>query len=145
MNERIKRLQEIYPQMYANTYDIWVGPGWMPIVERLSHSIQQYIDAANSRRQWLIDNGKMKYDELIPEPIEQVTVAQVKEKFGELRFYYDGGDEYIAGLVEMAEQWAGHTCEECGKPGHLRGDLSWIKTLCDIHYAERLVGKGNNE
>lgn len=143
MDTFIEQMRQRFPLMYANTYDIWVGPGWMPIVECLSRAIQQHIKTQHSRIEYLITHGKEKYPELIPEPIEQVTVAQVKEKFGELRFYYDGGDEYIAGMVEMAEQWAGHTCEECGKPGHLRDNLSWIKTLCDIHYAERLVGRGN--
>jgi hypothetical protein len=61
------------------------------------------------------------------------TVAQIKEKFGGLRFYYDGGDDVINGMVRMAEAWAGHTCEECGAPGTSR-DGGWIKTLCDTHH-----------
>ena len=145
MDKFIEQMRQRFPLMYANAYDIWVGPGWQHIVATLSTAIQQHIESANKHRQWLIEHGKMKYHELIPEPVEQVTVAQVKEKYGDLRFYYDGGDDHIAGMVTMAELWASQTCEECGKPGHLRYDLPWHKTLCDIHYAERLVGKGNNE
>jgi hypothetical protein len=40
------------------------------------------------------------------------------------------------GMVTMAEVWAAHTCEECGKPGKLRSG-GWFQTLCDEHEAER--------
>ena len=68
-------------------------------------------------------------------PCSQVTVEQVKEKFGTLRFYYTGGDDYISGLVSMAESMSGVTCETCGKPGtSTRG--GWIKTACVEHGGE---------
>jgi len=68
----------------------------------------------------------------VPEPITQVTLDQVKEKFGTLRFYYSGGDDYIRGMVTMAESMSGVTCEECGKPGTSTSG-GWIKTACLEH------------
>ena len=68
----------------------------------------------------------------VPDAIPQVTLDQVKEKFGTLRFYYTGGDEYISGMVTMAEAMSGVTCEECGDPGERRGG-GWIYTACDAH------------
>lgn len=128
-------LRTEFPKMFpGGDIGVWVGPGWQPIVTALCTSIQCYIDMAESRRLWLHDKDQLPPDY---EPIEQVTVSQIKEKFGDLRFYYDGGDEYIAGLVTMAEVWASKTCEECGKPGSARHD-GWIKTLCDEHAAERI-------
>lgn len=73
---------------------------------------------------------------VITPKVNHVYVAQIKEKFGELRFYYDGGDEYVGGLVSMAETWASHTCEVCGSSGTLRHG-GWMRTLCDKHEAER--------
>jgi hypothetical protein len=64
--------------------------------------------------------------------VPQVTVAQIKEKFGGLRFYYSGGDAEISGMVRMAESWAAHSCETCGAPGERRSG-GWIKTMCDTH------------
>jgi len=46
-----------------------------------------------------------------------------------LRFYYDGGDEMVNGVVRMAEAMSAYTCEECAKPGGRAGD-GWIRTLC---------------
>ena len=80
------------------------------------------------RKQELID----RYPIVIPEPITQVTLDQVKEKFGTLRFYYSGGDDYIRGMVSMAESMSGVTCEECGKPG-TQTPGGWIKTVCKEH------------
>jgi hypothetical protein len=67
--------------------------------------------------------------------VEWISVAQIKEKFGGLRFYYDGGDDHISGMVTMAEVWAGRTCETCGERGKQRGG-GWIRTLCDTHEQE---------
>jgi hypothetical protein len=89
------------------------GDGWFNILNQLMGNIQHHID-------WKEKQGK---------PVPQVTLDQVKEKFGTLRFYYTGGDEYIRGMVTMAEAMSGTTCESCGNPGEqTRG--GWIKTIC---------------
>jgi len=65
----------------------------------------------------------------VPELIPQVTLDQVKEKFGTLRFYYSGGDDYISGMVSLAESMTGVTCESCGNIGERRGG-GWVHTYC---------------
>jgi hypothetical protein len=65
----------------------------------------------------------------VPDTIPQVTLDQVKEKFGTLRFYYTGGDDVIDGMVRMAESMSGVTCEGCGNPGKSRGG-GWVHTYC---------------
>ena len=92
------------------------GDGWYQILDSLCANIQSHI------------NWQNKQEEKVP----QVVATQVKEKFGGLRFYYDGGDDEISGMVRMAESWAAHTCEECGAPGTMRQG-GWIRTLCDTH------------
>jgi hypothetical protein len=84
----------------------------------------------------------MKTGVVIPPEVPQVTLDQVKEKFGTLRFYYTGGDDYISGLVSLAESVSGITCEECGDAGEGRNG-GWIRTLCDKHEALYQVSKGN--
>ncbi len=70
---------------------------------------------------------------------EKTTIAvQVKEKFGGLRFYVDGGNEEIYDLIRKAEDKSFHICEKCGSSGFLRQDLFWWKTLCDKHCVDFL-------
>lgn len=64
--------------------------------------------------------------------VPQVVAEQVKEKFGGLRFYYRGGDDYISGLSAMAESMSYITCEDCGNPGK-PNKIGWIRTLCTTH------------
>lgn len=68
----------------------------------------------------------------IPEACPQVIALQIKEKFSGLRFYYQGGDETVRGMVELAEAMSYVTCEECGSPGRSSND-GWIRVLCDTH------------
>jgi hypothetical protein len=81
----------------------------------------------------------------VPESIPQVTLDQVKEKFGTLRFYYSGGDDYISGMVSLAESMTAVTCENCGNPGSCRGG-GWIHTYCEpCEEARELERKQYNE
>ena len=66
------------------------------------------------------------------EKVPAVTIDQIKEKFGELRFYYSGGDQEIAGMVQFAEYLSSKTCEVSGEPGELckkSKGFNWYKTL----------------
>ena len=76
-----------------------------------------------------IESGKHR---LVVDESSQVTADQIKEKFGTLRFYYSGGDDYVDGVVRMAEAMSGCTCEVCGKPGST-GGKGWIRTTCEEH------------
>jgi len=65
-----------------------------------------------------------------------VHIAQIKEKFGTLRFYIHGGDEELYNLIDKAEMESAHICEVCGDPGEFTS-YGWIKTLCPLHAKER--------
>jgi hypothetical protein len=71
----------------------------------------------------------------VPEACPQVIATQIKEKFGTLRFYYYGGDDYCRGVESMAESMSAVTCEVCGSSGKIRNG-KWIRTLCDEHAKE---------
>lgn len=151
-----------------------ISKGWWHIVESAMANIQQHIDWKNKCRMREIDKFNAReegYDALlkffsgerpatdweiesaqecmeegvvIPPEIPQVVVQQIKEKFGGLRFYYEGGDDYVSGVVDMAESWAGKTCETCGSLGTRRSG-GWIRTLCDIHEAEVQATRNKND
>lgn len=133
--EFAKRMEEKYPSMFSEPYGgFCIGAGWWPIIEALCEQIDAYTKWRNNTREALLKDNPHKHK--IPNAVKPVKVAQIKEKFGGLRFYYDGGDDHISGMVRMAESWAGRSCEECGNVGTSRNG-GWIKTLCDAHEEER--------
>jgi len=87
------------------------GPGWDKLIQTLCEGIDYHV----------------KHNKCRP-----VTITQIKEKYGGLRFYYYGGDDIVDGMVRMAELVSEYTCEQCGKQGKIRTD-AWLKTLCDEH------------
>jgi hypothetical protein len=125
-----KNLCEKYPKIFADRHKpmtetcmCWgfeCGDGWYNILDQLCNNIQHYLDWKNRK------------EEIVP----QVVAEQVKEKFGTLRFYYRGGDDYIEGMVRMADSMSGVLCEECGATGKQRSS-GWIRTLCDEHYNQK--------
>jgi hypothetical protein len=131
-----KLLCEKYPKMMVNrdkpmqeTCMCWgfeCGDGWFNILDQLMGNIQHHIDWKQEQKE--------KYNR--GEGCTQVTLDQVKEKFGTLRFYYTGGDDVIDGMVRMAESMSGVTCEGCGNPGKSRGG-GWIHTYCTPCEEER--------
>lgn len=131
-----KHMEERFPEMFKEQRygGFAVGKGWWPMLETLCAVIQSHTKNNNERRARLLE--KNEYNQTIPEEITPVKIEQIKEKFGTLRFYYQGGDEFIRGATWLAESMSGMLCEECGAPGERRGG-GWVRTLCDKHEAER--------
>ena len=115
-------MKELYPELYQNVYCGFSCPkGWESLIRDLSAKIAS---------------------------LNAVRVAQVKEKFGFLRYYFDPLSD--AGipldkrttlwknynkakeLIKEAEEASQTTCQECGEYGEPRKS-SWVSTLCNDH------------
>lgn len=102
------------PQESCMAWGCDVEDGWFTIVYATSKSINAHLKR-------LKDAGK---------PLD-FEYAQIKEKFGTIRIYDNGGDEFIDGVIAMAEWLSSMTCEVCGKPAKLCNNGNWLKTLCE--------------
>lgn len=87
---------------------------------KVAYKIADYIDS------------KSKKIEI--ETISQVVATQVKEKFGILNFNYQGGDDYTAGMISLAEKMSQNICEFCGATEHVGRTKGWIYTICKDCY-----------
>jgi len=101
------------------------GEGWYNILEQLFEHIDKYI------------THKYK-DQEFP-----FIITQIKEKFGGLRFYFDGGDSEIYELVRFTEELSYKTCEYCGSNKNIFRSKGWITTACIkcVTDLEHLKGK----
>lgn len=116
------RALERYNKYNDDKYLIWFAKYQMGKVN------QAFID------KWLeheIERVRKHNIVSVPEKIHKVVAIQVKEKYGTLRFYVYGGDDYTEGIVAMAEAMSSVTCEICGDVGKERNERGWYSTRCD--------------
>jgi hypothetical protein len=92
------------------------GPGWEPIIREACERAEPLI------KKWLKDNPN-KDRNWMP------RLVQVKEKYGILKMYWSNYPPGLNGIIIRAEKKSEKTCENCGKPGKLRGD-GWVYTAC---------------
>jgi len=105
-----------YPNLFRRTKVIPVGIGWAHIIESLLEIIDHHVST------------------LPLEQREKIHVAQIKEKFGGLRFYLTDDTPYIQGAISFASLMSEATCEDCGAPGIKKSVSSWIKCRCNVCY-----------
>jgi hypothetical protein len=135
-DENNKKLNEKYDSLIrkheykGKQVPFWFecGDGWYDLIDTLCSSIQNSVEQNRKSLDFRKKNGENIADEDY-ENIE-VMIQQVKEKFGGLRFYAFGGDDYIRGMIRFAESMSYKICESCGKPGKLITD-GWYNTFCD--------------
>jgi len=93
------------------------GDGWFDLIDTLCERLQFSTDRVDA---------------------PQVVAAQVKEKFGELRFYVQSATDEQRGMIDMAEAMSERICEECGKPGTLLVAGAYM-TRCPEHAPEGAI------
>jgi hypothetical protein len=126
------------------------GDGWYMLLDELMDEIQNHLENENRSRanefkfrwiwklqaylrrkrltvlaEWLYDNAPRKK----PNPLT-VSVTQIKEKFGGLCFYYNGGDDDIYGMTRLAESLSYKICEHCGTTINVGKTQGWIYVCC---------------
>jgi hypothetical protein len=112
-----------YPRLFSQTQYLEFDDGWLDLVASICYTINSHEKALEQK--W-------------KENVDYVVFQQLKQKFGVLRVYYMGGDEYIHGAVRMAENYSSKVCEMCGSPAQVVNLLvgrstktRWIKVLCE--------------
>jgi hypothetical protein len=122
--ELANKLIEQYPEQFKNLKYLECDDGWYEILSRLCYIVNNRID----------------HKKRLNEPLEYFYWSQIKEKFGGLRAYCYGADEYIRGAIDMAESMSCITCEVTGEKGKVRYKKfdkdgqpipAWVRTLCD--------------
>lgn len=122
--ELANKLIEQYPEQFKNLKYLECDDGWYEILSRLCYIVNNRID----------------YKKRLNEPLESFYWSQIKEKFGGLRAYCYGADEYIRGAIDMAESMSYITCEVTGEKGKVRYKKfdedgqpipAWVRTLCN--------------
>jgi hypothetical protein len=150
------------PRQTLMCFGFECGDGWYTIIDTLcglmTSQYRQHKDSYEFAKECLEERGgrypwggdKVVTAEEVEEKRlamkeaeESIPVAvQVKEKFGGLRFYINGGNDQHYHYITFAESMSYRTCEECGSPGKRYTD-GWHQTLCETH--AEMNGRSQNE
>lgn len=125
------------------------GDGWYPLINTLCRLIMSEVkglrrDIAETRknlaRQDTINPWAREYysaerladleQKLATAEAELPIAAQVKEKFGGLRFYVDRGNDIHHAYIRFAETMSYTICEECGATRDVYQTTGWVHTVC---------------
>ena len=104
------KLKEKYPEFFQGYAEISTEEGWDGLLDRLFTTIRA-------------EKAELK-------------VLQIKQKFGQLRFYYqaESVNNKVHDSIALAERDSEHICEICGEQGQqLTNKNGWIKVLCEKH------------
>jgi len=101
--------------------------GWRSIIESAILCIDRYY----KRRAAVEEHRMADNDSVIAKihPSQGLEIVQIKEKFGGLRIYCNYHDDYINGIIALAETMAYRTCEVTGGNGSLHKKGGWFKTV----------------
>jgi NADH pyrophosphatase NudC (nudix superfamily) len=131
-------LYKKYPQLFVNknkdprescmSFGIECNLGWYELLSSLCHRITNHEENIEFRIK--VRNKKDMENDTADLSYIPVTFDQAKSKFGGLRIYFSGGDDYVFGAVGMAEEYSYKICEVCGNPGKPNKG-GWISTLCE--------------
>ena len=131
-------LYEKYPDLFENKnksprispmgFGVECGLGWYEIISSVCWMIKQHERNKEDTKKYLEKNDPERLTSL-PEYFP-VKFDQVKEKYGGLRLYFSGGDDYVKGLVSMTEAMSYKICEVCSNKGEPNKG-GWISTLCE--------------
>ena len=131
------QLYEKYPDLFSNRnksrmescmcWGCEVGNGWYELLSSVCWRICQHEKNIEDTKRILADQPEKIKAELEYFPVK---FDQVKEKYGGLRIYFTGGDDYVDGIISMAEEYSYKVCEVCGNAGKPNKG-GWITTLCE--------------
>jgi hypothetical protein len=100
-----------------------IGEGWRQLLWDLCVELEPHVQDLNRKL-------------ATEEPPASFEVLQVKEKFGQLRFYVNHHSGPIDGCIGKAKVLASTTCIDCGQPAQLSTKGRW-HVACDACEANR--------
>lgn len=146
-----KKLCEKYPELFRDRHGdvtktcmVWgfeCGDGWYSLIESICEYLMADVNRLKARigYQYYGEEYREEFKQQLIEAEKNIpVVAQVKEKFGGLRFYVHGATEEHYNYIEFAENFSYRICEECGTTHDVMTyNCGWMKTLCSQHADER--------
>lgn len=114
------------------TVSLDIGDGWLSLVDKLCSKIKYKLDNIIKYNDVWLENKVIDMFQHANNKslVDDFKIVQIKEKFGGLRFYIDGGDNEIYAWISFAEDMSYEICEDCGTNQNIGSTSGWIRTIC---------------
>ena len=121
----LHKLASKFCNILSRTFDPYApyrpkDKGWWTIPQEIQEKVEKSRRRKFQKKIYALRNkyfdASSTFYSLSP---ERVYIDQIKQKFGELRFYYTGGDDVVSGMVLHAERIASNTCPNTGNKKEL--------------------------
>ena len=142
---QIFRFRSLSPTEHSMGRGFAVGGRWFSLVEaacgvissrylsaerEYRHARQRQVDGDPEVDEFVVEHARRK---MLAEQARLPVALRVKEKFGTLRFFLEGGGERTRACAEFAEYLSASICEVCGQPGVTLASGGWMRTRCEEH------------
>ena len=101
--------KEYVLEKFQDCFDYSPSAYWNPVIADLVKSMKYREDYCND---------------------VQYKVAQVKMKFGYLRFYVEGADDFLRGCIALAELQCSKICTYCGSYNEKKAETGRFVKMC---------------
>lgn len=137
---RNKKLLKQYPWLYP--YNEWTG-------KKLKDYNYEFTWADDIPNGWFKSFGMMMIDEIDQElkrVRSYISIQQIKEKFGSLRFYCSAPSG-VQDIISKYSHCSENICVICGKPDVYMIDTGWVSPLCEdcFHKSKYYKDKNYND
>jgi hypothetical protein len=142
--KKLNRSQELikeFPDLFPIGFQITSGDGWLELIRLVCNYFKQLLDRKD---------------------VDYIKFAQIKEKFGLLRIYFDAQFgkkkitnplfEQIHSFIYTIENVSNLVCEDCGKIKNKNFNVEtrtprnfWKRTLCDKCFEKDHKGYENGK
>jgi len=118
-----KKLIKKYP--WLKPYNVWTGKTW----KDYNYETTWADDLPNGWRKAFGDMMFEEIDEVLKRTNTTIYIEQIKEKYGQLRFYCNAHQE-IQEIIDDYSKLSENICIVCGKPDVSMLDTGWISPVC---------------
>lgn len=115
-----QKLIDAFPALYRHPLEFGFeyGDGWFGLLLRSSEQLSENASAID------VTSG------------DYPCAIQVKQKFGQLRWYGENLSDAMESSIEAAAKRSLEVCEICGTSGKLEKRKGWYSVRCDAHVSQ---------
>lgn len=106
-----KSIKKKCPHLFVTDVFIDIGPGWMPILDKLCRKLEKLVSKEKNK--------------------EEFFITEITQSFGTLLVRMSRTTPKMDDLLELAEDESEMTCDTCGEKGDIINKYGVLRVSCN--------------